>query len=219
MVALWWPVKLMAQVEVGDYTYTFSGSEATIRASSLTTGHIVIPETVVYEGKTYDVTSIFLDNALFKNLPTIPIYSVTGKSIRSIEGRLDVSRWGVPGIDSEIVLYTNNCEFFDFPKLKTLKNCSLSVMDNEVLTSINFPELETVEGVWGFIYRFNKLTSVSLPKLRKLRAGYSFNRLPMLTSLSMPELTDFDMRSSFYELSTFTSIHLPKLRKIFAILF
>ena len=44
MVALWWPVKLMAQVEVGDYTYTFSGSEATIRASSLTTGHIVIPE-------------------------------------------------------------------------------------------------------------------------------------------------------------------------------
>ena len=216
MVALWWPVKLMAQVEVGDYTYTFSGSEATIRASSLTTGHIVIPETVVYEGKTYDVTSIFLDKTLFKNLPTIPVYSVTGKSIRSIEGKLDMSRWGVPDINSSIVQYTNNCEFFDFPKLKTLKNCCLSNIDNEVLTSIDFPELETVEGVWGFIYRFNKLTSVSLPKLRKLRAGYSFSYLPILTSISLPELTDIDMQLSFHNLSTFTSIHLPKLRKMYS---
>ena len=62
------PVRTMAQVTIGNYTYTFSGDDATITASSLTSGDIVIPTTVSYNGKTYNVTAIsFGRGALFKN--------------------------------------------------------------------------------------------------------------------------------------------------------
>ena len=61
------PVRTMAQVTIGDYTYTFSGDDATITASSLTSGDIVIPTTVSYNGKTYNVTAINYSTVLFKN--------------------------------------------------------------------------------------------------------------------------------------------------------
>ena len=74
------PVRTMAQVTIGNYTYTFSGDDATITASSLTSGDIVIPTTVSYNGKTYNVTAISFSSTLFKGAPT----SIKGESIKSI---------------------------------------------------------------------------------------------------------------------------------------
>ena len=76
-MALLAPVKTMAQVQIGNFTYIFSGTEATIVASTLTGGNIVIPETVVRGGKTYPVTALKYNTMLFKGFPT----SITGKSM------------------------------------------------------------------------------------------------------------------------------------------
>ena len=82
VVSLFTPFGVMAQVTIGDYTYTFSGDDATITASSLTSGDIVIPETVTYDNKTYNVTAISYKQVLFNGTPN----SITGKSIKSISG-------------------------------------------------------------------------------------------------------------------------------------
>ena len=71
-VGLLAPAKAMAQVVIGNFTYTFSGNEATVTASSLTSGDIVIPETVVYGGNTYNVTALSYDNTLVKDKPSSP---------------------------------------------------------------------------------------------------------------------------------------------------
>ncbi len=47
--------------EVDGINYTASGSEATVSSGSYS-GEMVIPETVTYEGNTYTVTSIYVDN-------------------------------------------------------------------------------------------------------------------------------------------------------------
>ncbi len=47
--------------EVDGINYTASASEATVSSGSYS-GEMVIPETVTYEGNTYTVTSIYVDN-------------------------------------------------------------------------------------------------------------------------------------------------------------
>ena len=209
------PVRTMAQVTIGNYTYTFSGDDATITASSLTSGDIVIPTTVSYNGKTYNVTAIsFGRGALFKNNSYAKITSITGKSIRTITGGSDAT-----GVSSYTPGYMLLCEDFssctsvDFPHLVSLKNCTL-INDNNVMTSLSLPELENIEGCYKFVSSCPQLSSISLPKLRSIDARNAFTYLSALTTLSLPALETIALYSDgiIRDCPNLSSISLPKLK-------
>ena len=209
-VALLAPAKAMAQVVIGNFTYTFSGNEATVTASSLTSGDIVIPETVVYGGNTYNVTALSYDNTLFKGSPT----SITGNSIKSITGGDDGLSLSFYPHKMKLCDRFKNCASINFPHLVSLKKC-VFLIDNNALTTLSLPELETIEQCAYFLYDCSLLSSVSLPKLKKISAYQSFYRLPALTTLSLPELTEIsNCRNTIQSNPALVSLSLPKLQII-----
>ena len=211
-VALLAPAKAMAQVVIGNFTYTFSGNEATVTASSLTSGAAVIPETVVYNSKTYNVTAIAFNQTLFKSTAVGGVSSVTGKSIKTITGAYSMTNTGGGG--SVNMFFDANCGSVNFPKLKVLKNCGFGPITS---ASVSFPELEIIEGVSDFLCDAT-LTSVSLPKLKKLYASRVFVGASSLTSISLPELevigTNDNANRVIFDLPALTSLSLPKLTTI-----
>ena len=209
-VALLAPVKAMAQVVIGNFTYTFSGNEATVTASSLTSGDIVIPETVVYGGNTYNVTALSYDNTLFKGSPT----SITGNSIKSITGGDDgLSPMFYPD-KMNLCTHFENCASINFPHLVSLKKC-IFMIGNNALTTLSLPELETIERCAYFLYNCSLLSSVSLPKLKKISGNMNFYQLSALTTLSLPELTEISIGRDIIERNpALVSLSLPKLQII-----
>lgn len=209
-VGLLAPAKAMAQVVIGNFTYTFSGNEATVTASSLTSGDIVIPETVVYGGNTYNVTALSYDNTLFKGSPT----SITGNSIKSITGGDDGLSLTFYPHKMRLCDGFYSCTSINFPHLVSLKKC-IFMIRNDVLTTLSLPELETIEQCAYFLYDCSLLSSVSLPKLKKISAYQSFYRLPALTTLSLPELTEIsNCRNTIQSNPALVSLSLPKLQII-----
>ena len=208
------PVRTMAQVTIGNYTYTFSGDDATITASSLTSGDIVIPTTVSYNGKTYNVTAINYSTVLFKNGYGQKITSIKGESIKSITGGSDAT--GVSFYTPGYMLLCedfSSCTSVDFPHLVSLKNCTL-INDNNVMTSLSLPELENIEGCYKFVSGCPQLSSISLPKLRSIDARDAFTYLSALTTLSLPALETIALYSDgiIGECPNLSSISLPKLK-------
>ncbi len=207
-------VRISAQTVIGDFTYTFSGSEATI-VGCTASGDIVFPETVVYGGNTYNVTAIhfpYTGLVPIQNAPT----SMTGKSIKSIE--CDNVGIGTP-TSASICISWKHCASFDFPHLVSLKRCGIlggttDGAGSDVITSVSLPELETVEGCDALFRGCTKLSSISLPKLKKLDTYEFCASLPLLTSLSLPELTEVSDRSEsvMYNLPALTTLNLPKLQ-------
>lgn len=216
-VAFLMPTKLMAQVTQGYYTYTLSGTEATVTKCTQTSGAVVIPETIVHGGKTYNVTAIKFNSTLFLFAPT----SVTANSITSITGAQSHANEEFTHSDL-FIPSLHLCTAINLPKLKIIKNCGFAYNStvvtngdaNDIITSISFPELETVDGVTCFLQNFKKLTNISLPKLKKLNAGGAFNQLPLLTSLSLPELEEIQGWYTFTLLPQLTSLNLPKLKTV-----
>ena len=206
------PVRTMAQVTIGDYTYTFSGDDATITASSLTSGDIVIPTTVSYNGKTYNVTAINYSTVLFKNGYGQKITSIKGESIKSIIG-------GYNGMQNQSnyipMLLCNNSEDItsvSFPQLVLLKNCMFLYRANS-LTSVYLPSLENIENCFSAFAECTSLTSIDLPKLKQIRGIECLYDLPALVSLKLPELEGFgeDSRDVISNIPLLTSLRLPKL--------
>ena len=209
-VGLLAPAKAMAQVVIGNFTYTFSGNEATVTASSLTSGDIVIPETVVYGGNTYNVTALSYNNTLFKGSPT----SITGNSIKSITGGDDGLSLTFYPHKMRLCDRFKNCASINFPHLVSLKKC-VFMTDNNALTTLSLPELETIEQCAYFLYDCSLLSSVSLPKLKKISVYQSFYKLPALTTLSLPELTEIsNCRKTIQSNPALVSLSLPKLQII-----
>lgn len=206
------PGRTMAQVIIGNYTYTFSGDDATITASSLTSGDIVIPTTVSYNGKTYNVTAINYSSVLFKNGYGQKITSIKGESIKSITGGQSYALAIYMG-KMDFCNYYDGCISIDFPHLKELKDCAFIHDDND-LTTVSFPELETIDLCCEFLYNCPKLASVSLPKLKSMTGGEIIHKLPSLTSLSLPELVNTSLKESINDLPALSTLNLPKLSVI-----
>ena len=203
------PVRTMAQVTIGDYTYTFSGDDATITASSLTSGDIVIPTTVSYNGKTYNVTAISFSSTLFKGAPT----SIKGESIKSIVG--NTTQYDLP-----LCSQFTNCVSIDFPQLVLLKRCSL-LFDDPVITSIYFPELKNIDACQNLFRNLSALSSIRLPKLVTIKKCIGvIYELPTLQVLDIPELTSIDGNDAGDNSNVFAELGLqtfnaPKLQRVF----
>ena len=115
------PTKLMAQVTQGYYTYTLSGTEATVTKCTQTSGAVVIPETIVHGGKTYNVTAIKFNSTLFLFAPT----SVTANSITSITGAQSHANEEFTHSDL-FIPSLHLCTAINLPKLKIIKNCGFA---------------------------------------------------------------------------------------------
>jgi len=199
------PHKADAQVQIGNFSYTFSGNEATITQCHLSSGAIVFPETVQHGGRTYNVTAIqFTGYSFISGSPT----SITGNSIKRITGPVDIT------------IYTGNGQFcscdnltaVSFPKLETLSMCGL-IQSAPKLTSVSFPLLEKIDGV-TFLTSCVMLSSVDLPKLREMYSSNSLSNLPNLATLNLPALTTIKGSSNIQNLDKLTSLQLPVLKVI-----
>ena len=207
------PVRTMAQVTIGDYTYTFSGDDATITASSLTSGDIVIPTTVSYNGKTYNVTAINYSTVLFNNWNGQKITSIKGESIKSITGGQSYNA-GMASIYMNKMDFCSSydgCISIDFPHLKELKNCSFLRRANS-LTSLNLPLLESIEHCYQVFTECSSLASINLSMLKRIDASQCLYQLPALTSLELPEFLGFGeyVDRVISEIPLLTSLRLPK---------
>ena len=198
------PVRTMAQVTIGNYTYTFSGTEATVEKISPLSANVIIPSTVTYGSTTYNVTTLV-------NFPTGPddstITSISAPSIKKIISD-NYSQNG------RLLFNQQNLSSVSFPVLETIDGHDVFRMFPK-LTTLSLPSLTTIDENASYcISELNALTSLSLPRLSIIKGIYSIRGLSQFTSLSLPELTVVAGYDVLEECQSLTSINLPKLKKI-----
>ena len=183
------------------------------------TGNVVIPESVVYEGNTYSVTSV--GSAAFSNCSgltsvTIPnsvtsigsgafsycsgLISVTiPNSVTSIGGN---AFWDCSGLTSITIpnSVTSICEF-------TFYNCS-------GLTSVTIPNSVTYIGYCAFSY-CSGLTSVTIPNSVIYIGEYAFYHCCGLTSVTIPNSVTSIGSAAFSFCSDLTSIKVKSGNKAY----
>lgn len=203
------PYKADAQVQIGNFSYTFSGNEATITQCHLSfgamSGAIVFPETVQHGGKTYNVTAIqFTGYSFISGSPT----SITGNSIKRITGSVDRATYSSNGDFCSC----GNLTAISFPKLETLSMCGfLESAPN--LTSVSFPLLERIDRA-ALLSNCAMLSSVNLPKLGEMYSSRSLSNLSNLATLNLPVLTTIKGSYNIQYLPKLTSLQLPVLKVI-----
>lgn len=199
------PCFVNAQTTIGSFTYTFSGTEATIVSTSLSgNGAVVFPETVQYGGVTYTVTAIDFSAQKRRFMGGSPT-SITGNSIKSITGGADMLAYSINSAGDFVLFY--NVTSIQFPKLETIRNCSFT--GSSSLTSISLPALKKVVGV-EFLNNCQNLTSVNMPLLEEINCR-DFLQGSSLTTLSLPRLAKMTGNENIRDISTLTTLKLPAL--------
>ena len=198
------PVRTMAQVTIGNYTYTFSGTEATVEKISPLSANVIIPSTVTYGSTTYNVTTLV-------NFPTETdnntITSVSAPSIKKIISDIYVR-------NTRLLYKQQNLSSVSFPMLETIDGINV-FQELPKLTTLSLPSLTTIdENASKCISDLSALTSLSLPRLSIIKGVYSIRGLSQFTSLSFPELTLVAAHNILEDCESLTSINLPKLKKI-----
>ena len=198
------PVRMMAQVTIGNYTYTFSGTEATVEKISPLSANVIIPSTVTYGSTTYNVTTLV-------NFPTgadnNTITSVSAPSIKKIISDIYLR-------NSRLLYKQQNLSSVSFPLLETIDGINV-FQELPKLTTLSLPSLTTIdENASKCISDLSALTSLSLPRLSIIKGVYSIRGLSQFTSLSFPELTLVAGHNILEDCESLTSINLPKLKKI-----
>ena len=208
MVLFAWAGKAMAQtptpVKIGDFYYTFSGLEASVTKCIKATGAVIIPETVSYGTKNFNVTSITFSERPFND----NITSIEGQSIISITGtRGNAFDRG----DTSTYLYSNQSgtavKKLIFPNLRIIRNCNIP---SGYLDLIDMPELEVLDSV-GQLFSTPSLTNkdLVLPKLKTIR-GYNLFSGLSVESMSFPSLETI-VGSGFSNCSNLKELSFPSL--------
>lgn len=202
-VALLAPAKAMAQVVIGNFTYTFSGAEATVEKISPLSANVVIPPTVTYGGTTYNVTTLV-------NFPTDDHSTLTSVTATSIKKIISDNY----AYSSCILNSQQNLSSVSFPALETIDGYEV-FYSLPKLTTLSLPSLITIGShAAECISVLGALTSLSLPKLSMIKGVYFLYSLNKLTTVSLPELTTVDGHDVLKQCTSLTSIDLHKLKKI-----
>ena len=211
MVLFAWAGKAMAQtptpVKVGHFSYTFSGTEATVVATDLTSGAAVIPETVLYNSKNYDVTTLEVSGG-----STTGFTSLTGNSIKHV---VSGSQPGAPSLIRAQPVLTS----ISFPKLQDI-DAAYAFSGLPLLTTLNLPLLATINGTpFPYSPGFSNLGSLQILELPSLKAIHCcdniFNDMPALQTLSLPELEVIERGQNFMSnLPSLISLNLSKVTHI-----
>ncbi|MBO5888088.1 MAG: leucine-rich repeat domain-containing protein [Bacteroidaceae bacterium] len=174
--------------------YNFNENEAEVTYENTSynsyTGDIVIPESVVYNAKTYSVTSI--GNGAFRNcsgLTSVTIHnSVTSIGSYAFSGCSGLTSVNIPNSVTSIVSRV----FYNCTGLTTI------TIPNSV-TSI---ESDAFSGCSG-------LTSVTIPNSVTSIGGYAFSGCSGLTSVNIPNSVTSIGSGTFYGCSGLTSVTIP----------
>ena len=211
MVLFAWAGKAMAQtptpVKVGHFSYTFSGTEATVVATDLTSGAAVIPETVLYNSKNYDVTTLEVSGG-----STTGFTSLTGNSIKHV---VSGDQPSVPSLIGGQPVLTS----ISFPKLQDI-DAAFAFSNLPLLTTLNLPLLATINGTpFPNQPGFKSLGSLQILELPSLKAIHCcdgiFNDMPALQTLSLPELEVIERGQNFMsDLPSLISLNLSKVTHI-----
>ena len=206
-----WAGKTMAQtptpVKVGHFSYTFSGTEATVVATDLTSGAAVIPETVLYNSKNYDVTTLEVYGG-----STTGFTSLTGNSIKHVVS-------GYQPIGSSLIGGQPVLTSISFPKLQDI-DAAFAFSNLPLLTTLNLPLLATINGTpYPHEPGFSNLGSLQILELPSLKAIHCcdniFNDMPALQTLSLPELEVIESGQNFMSnLPSLISLNLSKVTHI-----
>ena len=192
LLAVCWSVAVQAQTKLSvdgiDYSLYQSDMTATVTTWSNVSGHLVIPEKVVYEGEEYKVTRIAY-NAFCscQSLTAVDMPSVTiieSNAFRDCSNLASVDMSSVTSIDSY-----------------AFRGCSnLASVDMSSVTSID-----------GYAFQYcSSLASLSMPSVTSI--GYSaFEGCSSLASVSMPSVTSIDY--SAFSQCPILNINLPTTLK------
>ena len=178
----------------GDWTYTVSGTEATITKFTGSTPDVVIPSTITKDGTTYTVTALYNasseSNSVFYGVRstlqsiTIPntITSIGGYAFYNCTGLTSVEiPNSVTSIGEEAFRSCYGLTSVTIPNSVTsigdwaFRNCT-------GLTSVTIPNSVTSIGECAFS-DCTGLTSVTIPKNVTKIGGYAFNGCTGLTSV------------------------------------
>ena len=195
----------------GSYTFTYSGSNATITQKLTTsTDALVFPDTVNYSSKTYTVTA--LDSGFFTNSKSKTQYAT---SVKFPAGLTSIAQ----GTFNSYVSYIT---YIEIPGAST--NCSDFFMGCSRLTQFivneNNPNLKAIDGV---LFKYSSTNTIiqRFPAAKKLESGttyeipdgmtliayYAFYGSKYITDVKVPASVTTIRPGAFCE-SNITGVHL-----------
>ena len=167
----------------GSYTYSYSNEYI---------GNVVIPESIVYEGNNYSVTTI--DDCAFEFCYGLTSVTIP-KSVTSIGGSAFYGCYGLTSITipNSVTSIGNS----------TFEGCS-------DLTSVHISNSVTSIGERTF-FNCSSLTSVTIPNSVTSIGNYAFYDCSGLTSVTIPNSVTSIGNYAFYGCGGLTSVHITDL--------
>lgn len=194
LVALLPMIASAYDAKINGIYYNFSGDEATVtyrdNSGNSYSGAIVIPESVLYGGKTYRVTNI--GNSAFSNCAGLTAITIP-------ECVTNIDLWAFANCSAITSITIPNGVTNINPHV--FQNCTS-------LTSITIPSSVISIGIGAF-YRCTSLTSIAIPNDVTSIGNIAFQGCCSLTSITIPEgITTIGFRT-FSNCSSLTSIIIP----------
>ena len=178
--------------EIDGIFYNFNGDNAEVTYGTTSyAGNVVIPQTVWYNDKSYQVTSIGF-NAFYK------CYSLTSihipNSISSVGSNAFMDSHNITSVHITDIAAWCNISFFG-ATANPLHYAHKLYVDNQEVTDLVIPESVTRIGDYSFASC--NLTSVTIPQSVTRIGDYAFSSCYSLTSITIPENIAYIGESAF----------------------
>ena len=175
-----------------NYEFFAGSMQAHVRWAEATTGHLTIPATVSYEGKTYEVTAI--QNSAFNDTE---LSSVTIGA-------------NVTDIGQSAFLYARELQTVTFEAGSKLRNIGQYAFENCVkLETFDMPAGVESIGEDAF-YLCERLTEAHLPGTLKTIGKYTYRGCTSLATVTIGEGVETIEGLAFYKCPALTDITIPK---------
>ena len=182
------------QTLVNGIYYNFSGTTAEVTSNPTKySGDVVIPNTVIYDGTTYNVTSIgkyafqFCDELTSIRIPE-SVTSIGHGAFRRCINLTSVSTYEVGNLTIEKSAfegcYSLSSIWFPSSGVTTIKDSTFTDCYN--LSNFSIPESVTHIGDWAFS-NCSALTWISIPENTTYIGNYTFWGCNELTSITLPQ--------------------------------
>ena len=178
--------------EIDGIYYNFHGDSAEVTyGTTKYAGVVVIPQTVWYDGKSYQVTSISLQ-AFYKcySLTSIHIPS----SITSVGLNAFMDSHNITSVHITDIAAWCNISFLG-EHANPLRYARKLYVDNQEVTDLLIPE--SVTSIGNYSFASCNLTSVTIPQSVTRIGDYAFEDCNSLTSITIPENIAYIGESAF----------------------
>ncbi|MBO5675324.1 MAG: leucine-rich repeat domain-containing protein [Bacteroidaceae bacterium] len=217
------------EIEGINYELVSKAKQAIVKAKSsgMYSGEVVIPESVVYEGATYSVTSIGYEAfSLCRGMTSVTIgnsvesigdrafYNCSGltsvtipNSVTSIGGDAFVGCTGLTSVHISDIAAWCNIDF-GYSFFHPLYYAQHLYLNGEEVKDLVIPNSVTSIGDWAFYSCFG-LTSVTIPNSVTSIGDYAFQDCSGLTSVTIGNSVESIGNYAFSSCSGLTSVTIP----------